>query len=105
MDFPAHEFELLSRREEMMRRTFDLRNKLTHVNGHDAKLAAYWLYVQRQWIGQGADDISFSPTLKMIRARESGTMTGSIAEDINLLKARTRHIRFFQGDWQRPRGY
>ncbi len=101
MDFPAHEFELLTRREEMMQRAVDLQNKLRHPNGHDAKLAAYWLYIQRQWIGQGADDISFSPTLKMVRALESGTMTGSLKDDLNLLKARTRHMRFFQGDWQR----
>lgn len=85
-----------------MRRALYLRNKLNRLGGHDAKLAAYWLYIQRQWIGGGADDISFSPKIKMIRALEIGTMTGSLKEDLNLLKARTRHMRFFQGNWQRP---
>jgi len=54
MNFPAHEFELLGRREEMLRRALDLRNKMSYDIGHDAKLAAYWLYIQRQWIGNGA---------------------------------------------------
>lgn len=102
MNFPAHEFELLGRREEMVRRALSLRNKLSYATGHDAILAAYWLYVQRQWIGNGADDIWSSPELKMVRARESGTMTGSIEEDLKLLQARTRHVRFFLGDWHRP---
>ena len=41
MNFPAHEFELLGRREEMVRRALYLRNKLSYDTGHDAILAAY----------------------------------------------------------------
>lgn len=102
MEFPAGEFELLARRKEMIRRSEELRETLNKsIKSFDAELVAYWLYVQRQWIGGGADDVSSSPKLKMVRARECGLMTGSLEEDLTIIKARTRHIRFFQGDWQR----
>ncbi len=102
MDFPAHGIELLTRREEMMERRFELAKKIRNVKSYDPKLAAYWLYIQRQWIGAGADDPSAVPTTKMVRAKETGFLGDSLEQHIRFIQARTRSVRFFEGDWQRP---
>jgi len=102
MDFPAHEAELLARREEMMRRHFELAGILRKAKGYDSELAAYWLYVQRQWIGGGADDPNTAPVMKMVRAKESGFLGDSIEEHLRFIQARIRRVRFFEKDWQRP---
>lgn len=102
MDFPAHEFELLERRREMTERAKGLAPKLQQLTYCDPKLAAYWLYTQREWIGAGADDLNSSPKKKMVRARASGSMANSLDEHLEFLKVRTRNVRFFCGDWQDP---
>jgi site-specific DNA-adenine methylase len=102
MNFPAHEREMLDRRAELMKRAFELKKRLKSVKDCDVELAAYWLYVQRQWIGDGADDLNFVPGTKMIRAKECGFTSDSIEEDLRFLQERTRYTRFYCGDWRAP---
>lgn len=101
VDFPAHEKELLVRREHMIRKLPELAAKMDDVDEFDPVLAAYWLYTQRHWIGSGADDPYLSPERKMIRARECGILGNSLAEHAELLNIRTRHVRFHNTpDWR-----
>lgn len=102
MEFPAHENELLARRKRMMERLSELAENIEDVNYHDAEIAAFWLYVQRQWIAGGADDPNLNPAFKMIQAKECDFMGNSIADHLRFIQARTRHVRFFAGDWKRP---
>lgn len=102
MEFPPHEKELLARRMRMMELLPKLAENIEDVDYYDAEIAAYWLYVQRQWIAGGADDPNLNPALKMIQAKECDFMGNSIAEHLRFIQARTRNVRFFAGDWTRP---
>lgn len=102
MEFPAQEEELLARRRRMMERRFELAEKIRNVDYYDPEIAAYWLYIQRQWIGGGGDDPNTNPALKMVEALEPDFMGNSIGDHLRFIQARTRHIRFFSGDWKRP---
>lgn len=97
-DFGAHERELLDRRAALLQGAYELAGKMKTVDYCDDELAAYWLYVQRQWIGGGADDVNSVPKKKMIRAKESGFLGDSLEEHLRFLQARMRHVRCFSGD-------
>ena len=102
MNFPANEVELLARRKRMMARRFELAKNIHNVDYYDSEIAAYWLYIQRQWIGAGGDNPHMNPELKMVEALEPDFMGTSIGDHLRFIQARTRYIRFFSGDWKRP---
>ncbi|MEJ7849429.1 MAG: DNA adenine methylase [Pyrinomonadaceae bacterium] len=106
VDFPAHETELLGRREYMMEKHGELSRKIQNdkkkLDVCDPELAGYWLYIQREWIGAGADDPESFPFRKMIRAKEGGYLGESLEEHLHFLQLRTKHVRFFNDGWERP---
>lgn len=110
-DFGAHEREMLDRRAVLLERADELAGKMKTVTDYDVELAAYWLYVQRQWIRGGADDINFVPKKKMIRAKEIGFLGDSLGEHLRLLQQRMQRVRCYSGngldllndeEWLRP---
>lgn len=102
VDFPPHEVALLSRRKEMIKKLWDLYEKLLDDKFYDSELAGYWLYIAREWIGNRPDDPDEVPEMKMVRAKATGFLGESLEEHLTFLQSRTKDIRFFAGYWRRP---
>jgi site-specific DNA-adenine methylase len=102
VDFPPHEVEVLGRRRAMIEKLWKIYPEFKKIEYYDPELAGYWLYIAREWIGNRPDDLDESPTLKMVRAMETGFQGGSLKKHLRFLQLRTKQVRFFSGYWRRP---
>jgi site-specific DNA-adenine methylase len=101
-DFPSHEIAILNRRRLLMKELPALEKAVgTDPKKYNAELAGFWLYINRNWIGAGADDPNSAPDLKKPKVGHTEWKGGSIENHIKSLYLRLKKTQAFVGDWKR----